>query len=148
MAVPAFEVGSAGPAPEQELITVEAQRRQELLDMAEEQNAAWLDEENEKLDAYAEDLERSFETEIKGVEAEIRAAKKQLRGSSLPMTEKLTEKRRITAMEGRRDKMKAEYFERRAAIRAEVEAMLDKIQESLKIVPTMSPLFTIRWEII
>ena len=25
--------------------------------------------------------------------------------------------------------------------------MLDQIQESLKIVPTMSPLFTIRWEI-
>lgn len=148
MAVPAFEVGSAGPAPEQELVVVEAQRRQELLNMAEQQNAAWLDEENEKLDAYAEDLESSFETEIKGVEGEIRAAKKQLRGSSLPMTEKLTEKRRISAMEGRRDKMKSEYFERRAAIRAEVEAMLDKIQESLKIVPTMSPLFTIRWEII
>ena len=51
-------------------------------------------------------------------------------------------------MESRRDKMKAEYFERRAAIRAEVEAMLDRIQESLKIVPTMDSLFTIRWEII
>ncbi|MBA3912389.1 MAG: hypothetical protein H0X25_00675 [Acidobacteriales bacterium] len=148
MAVPAFDIGSAGPAPEQELVVVEAQRRQELLDLAEQQNAAWIDEENEKLDAYAEDLERSFEAEIKAVEGEIRAAKKELRGSSLPMNEKLTEKRRISAMEGRRDKMKSEYFERRAAIRAEVEAMLDKIQESLKIVPTMSALFTIRWEII
>ena len=129
-------------------MVVEAQRRQELLDLAEQQNAAWIDEENEKLDAYAEDLERSFEAEIKAVEGEIRAAKKEIRGSSLPMNEKLTAKRRISAMEGRRDKMKSEYFERRAAIRAEVEAMLDKIQESLKIVPTMSPLFTIRWEII
>lgn len=148
MAVPAFEVGSAGSAPEQELIAVEAQRRQELLAAAEEQNAMWLDEENEKLDAYAEDLERSFEAEIKAVEGEIRAAKKALRGSSLQMTEKLAEKRRISALEGRRDKMKADYFERRAAIRAEVESMLDRIQESLKIVPTMSAMFTIRWEII
>jgi hypothetical protein len=71
-----------------------------------------------------------------------------MRGSNLPMNEKLAERRHISAMEGRRDKMKSEYFERRSAIRAEVDAMLDKIQESLEIVPTMSPLFTIRWEII
>ena len=36
----------------------------------------------------------------KAVEAEIKRAKKEMRGSSLPMNEKLTEKRRISAMEG------------------------------------------------
>ena len=148
MAVPAVDLGSGGHVPEQELVAVEARRRQELLDLAERQNDAWLDAENEKLDAYAEDLERSFEADVRGVEAEIKATKKELRGSNLPMNEKLAEKRRISAMEARRDKMKAEYFERRAAIRSEVEAMLDRIQESLKIAPTLTPLFTIRWEVV
>jgi hypothetical protein len=148
MAVPALDLGSATTVPEQELAVVEAQRRQEILDLAERQNDVWLDAENEKLDSYADDLERSFEAEVKAIEVEIKAAKRELRGSNRPMTEKLTEKRRISAMEGKRDKMRADYFERRSAIRVEVEEMLDRIQESLAIAPTMAPLFTIRWEII
>ena len=118
-----------------------------MLDEAEKQNAEWLDVESENLDHYAEDLERSFETEIKTVEAEIREARKALRGSSLTMAEKVAEKRRISSLEGRRDKLKSEFFDRRATIRVEVEAMLDKIQESLKLEPTLTDLFTIRWEV-
>jgi ERCC4-related helicase len=148
MAVPALDLGNAPSVPEEELLAVETLRRQELLDLAEQQNGAWLDAENEKLDAYADDLERSFEAEMKEVESEIKAAKKELRGSNLPMNDKLAAKRRISAMEARRDKMKAGYFEQRAAARVEVEAMLDRIQESLKIDPIMTPLFTVRWEII
>jgi hypothetical protein len=63
------------------------------------------------------------------------------------MNEKLAEKRRIGMQETKRDKMKAEFFERRAAIRADVEAMLDRIQESLKLEPMITPLFTVRWEV-
>jgi len=63
------------------------------------------------------------------------------------MAEKLAEKRRIGTLETKRDKMKAEFFDRRAEIRAEVDAMLDRIQESLKMEPTMTPLFTLRWEV-
>jgi superfamily II DNA or RNA helicase len=148
LAVPARELGSASsPAPNQEIDKIETERRASLLALAEEQNNAWLEEENEKLDAYAEDLERAFEAEVKELEAEIRAAKKALRGSSLPMAEKLTAKRRISGLESKRDKMKAEFFDRRAQIRAEVEAMLDKIGDSLKIAPTLTSLFSIRWEV-
>jgi len=63
------------------------------------------------------------------------------------MAEKVAEKRRISGMESKRDKMKAEFFDRRASIRAEVEAMLDQIQESLTLEPIMTDLFTIRWEV-
>ena len=147
MAVPAANGPANGPIPDQELATKEAGRKQELFDLAEQQNAEWLDEESDKLDAYAVDLEKSFETDMKGIEGEIKAAKKALRGSNLPMAEKLVEKRRISTMESRRDKLKSDFFERRAAIRVEVETMLDQIQESLKIVPTLTPLFTIRWEV-
>lgn len=145
--VPARNEPLDGVAPEVELRAQEAERRKALLSEAEQQNAEWLDVESEKLDGYAEDLERAFETEIKAADAEIREAKKAMRGSNLPMAEKVAEKRRIGALEGKRDKLKAEFFDRRAAIRAEVEAMLDQIQESLKLEPTMTDLFTIRWEV-
>lgn len=146
--VPAKNEPLSGAPPEAELQAREGERRKAFLDEAEQQNAEWLDTESEKLDNYAEDLERAFETEIKTVEAEIREAKKAIRGSTLPMAEKVAEKRRISALETKRDKLKAEFFDRRAKIRAEVEAMLDTIQESLKLEPTLTDLFTIRWEVV
>jgi hypothetical protein len=118
------------------------------LDAAEEQNADWLDQENEKLDAYADDLERAFETQVKTLETEIKDAKRALRGSRQSMAAKLAEKRRIGTLEANRDKMKAEFFDRRSAIRAEVDAMLDRIQASLTMEPTLTPLFNIRWEVL
>lgn len=138
---------SMGAPPAGSLEATEGAQRKALLDLAEQQNAEWLDRESEKLDAYAEDLEKAFEAELKASDAEIREAKKALRGSNLPMNDKLAEKRRISGLEGKRDKMKAEFFERRASLRADVEAMLDQIQESLKIKPSLIPLFMVRWEV-
>jgi len=136
-----------GPAPADGLQAREDTQRHSLLEIAEQQNAEWLDRENDKLDAYADDLEKGFEAEVKALEAEIREAKKAMRGSNMPMAEKLAEKRRISALEAKRDKMKAEFFDRRVSLRAEVDAMLDQIQESLKIKPSLAPLFTVRWEV-
>ncbi|WLA81952.1 SNF2-related protein [Bradyrhizobium elkanii] len=145
--VPARNEPVSTDPPVADLDTREAEQRKALIDDAERQNAEWLDLESEKLDGYAEDLERAFEAEIKAVETEIREAKKSFRGSNLPMAEKVAEKRRISGLEGKRDKLKAEFFDRRATIRADVETMLDKIQESLKLEPTLTDLFTIRWEV-
>ena len=147
MMVPADIVVPPQAAPTERLTAVESARRAVFLEVAEQENANWLDEEGEKLDSYAEDLERSFELEVRTLEAEIKEAKKALRGSALSMAKKLTEKRRIATLEAKRDKMKAEFFDRRAQIRAEVEAMLDRVQENLKMDPTLAHLFTIRWEV-
>jgi hypothetical protein len=146
--VPSQNEPPQGTAPDTELQSRKAARRKELIDEAEQQNAEWLDVESETLDHYAEDLERAFEMEIKAAEAEIKEAKKAMRGSTLPMAEKVAEKRRITTLEAKRDKMKSEFFDRRAKLREEVESMLDKIQESLKLEPSSTELFTIRWEVL
>ena len=90
----------ADPAPEAALLALEEAKRQALLDLAEQQNGEWLDTENDKLDAYADDLETAFAAEVKALEAEIKEAKKALRGASLAMQDKLAEKRRISAPGG------------------------------------------------
>jgi hypothetical protein len=148
LVVPAANVGTVPePVPDARLDSAEEARKKTLVTEAEQQNEQWLEIESDKLDDYAEDLERAFEAEIKALETEIRGAKKALRGSDLPIAAKVEEKRRISALQARRDRLKADYFDKRAEIRAEVEAMLDKVQESLKMQPTMTPLFTIRWEV-
>lgn len=145
--VPAKNEPPTAAPPEADLQNCEAARRKELLDAAEQQNAEWLDVESENLDHYAEDLERAFESEIKAAEAVIKEAKKAIRGATLSMADKVAEKKRINELERKRDKLKAEFFDRRAKIRADVEAMLDQIQESLKLEPSLTGLFTIRWEV-
>jgi superfamily II DNA or RNA helicase len=148
LSVPAANLGPvSAPAPDTKLTEAEEAHKKALLAEAERQNEAWVDAESEKLDNYADDLERAFEAQIKAAENEIREAKKALRGSDLPLAAKLDEKRRIAGLQARRDRMKAEYFEKRAQIRAEVEAMLDQVQESLKMQPILTPLFTIHWEV-
>jgi excisionase family DNA binding protein len=146
--VPAKNEPLDGTSPDESLQVSEDARRKELLEEAEKQNAEWLDVESENLDHYAEDLERAFETEIKTAEAAIKEAKKAMRGSALPMAEKLAEKKRINGLEGQRDKLKREFFDRREKIRADVEAMLDKIQADLLLHPTLTTLFTVRWEVV
>jgi excisionase family DNA binding protein len=145
--VPASNETLVGAPPEDELNVRAASRRKELLDEAEKQNAEWLDVESENLDHYAEDLERAFEVEIRAIEHEIREAKKAMRGTILPVAARIAEKRRISGLETKRDKLKSEFFDRRTKIREDVEAMLDKVQESLRLEPTLTALFTIRWEV-
>lgn len=148
MRVPAKANSQPGQDPPDEVLDSQQQeQRRSVLKLVEQQNADWLDRENEKLDAYADDLEKAFGAETKALEAEIKDAKKALRGSNAPLADKLAEKRRISSLEAKRDKMKAEFFDRRAALRAEVETMLDQVQASLKIQPSLVPLFTIRWEV-
>lgn len=146
--VPAKNEPLEGNSPDEALQVREDARRDELLEEAEKQNAEWLDVESENLDNYAEDLERAFETEIKTAEAAIKEARKAMRGSTLPMAEKLAEKKRINGLEGHRDKLKREFFDRREKIRADVEAMLDQIQASLQLQPTLKSLFSVRWEVV
>lgn len=127
---------------------LETKLKSNIISGVQEQNAFWLDAETDKLDAYADDLEKAAEAEIKELDDEIKAARKQLRSNTvLPMEEKLKEKRRIKRLEDKRDDMKLKTFERRKNIRKEVNDMLDDIATSLEAEPVITPVLTIRWEV-
>jgi cell fate (sporulation/competence/biofilm development) regulator YmcA (YheA/YmcA/DUF963 family) len=65
----------------------------------------------------------------------------------LTAQQKIDEQRAIKRMEALIDDKKLETYQRRKAARAEVEAMLDQLQADLELVPTVEPIFTIRWEL-
>ncbi|MEE4209752.1 MAG: SNF2-related protein [Parvularcula sp.] len=136
-------------APDAALNTIAHGALTAILGDIERQNAEWLEEETEKLDAYADDLEQAAEAEIKELEAEIKAAKKALRAQTgMAMADKLTENRRIKRLEGDRDDKRLAIFERRRAIRAEIDAMLDEIAASLEARPVITDLFALRWSVL
>jgi hypothetical protein len=134
--------------PNQSLDASEAATRKRRLDEAEQSNAEFLSKETDKLDGYAEDLEKSADTEIKALDAEIKAKRKEMRSTvGLSVANKVEMQRAIKKLEGHRDDRAFAKFERKKAIRKEVEDILDSIQASLKFTPTLTPIFTIRWEI-
>ena len=107
-----------------------------------------MDQETGKLDAYAEDMERAADAEIKSLEAEVKARRKALRvAGALTVVAKVEEQRAIKKLEGRRDELMLAQFERKRALQREIEDILDQVQASLAIAPMVEPVFTIRWEV-
>ena len=109
----------------------------------------WLDEETEKLDAYADDLEKAADVRIKELNDEAKAAKKALRGNNaIPLEDKIKEERRIKALQSEADELKLTMFQRRKAIRTEVDQKLDAMAEALKAKPLVTPMLSVRWEVV
>lgn len=146
--VPGQEAEAHGVPPMEALDAHEAALRKAQLDEAEQKNAEHLAKETDKLDAYADDLEKAADAEIKALEEEIKAKRKEMRTTAgLTVAQKVDMQRAIKKLEGQRDEQAFAKFERKKAIRKEVEDLLDSIQASLKSTPTLKRLFTIRWEL-
>jgi hypothetical protein len=130
------------------LDVIEEMERQKRLDEAQRENDRWLGEETDKLDRYADDLEVAANEEIKRLEKEVKERRRALRGTAaLTAQQKIDEQRAIKKIEGVIDDKKFETFKRKKDIRAEVEAILDKLQADLHVVPTIEPVFTLRWQL-
>jgi superfamily II DNA or RNA helicase len=81
--VPTADLGPwSNDFPEDRVGAIDAQARAEIIGEAETESRQWLDEETEKLDAYADDLEKAADVRIKELNDEAKAAKKALRGNN------------------------------------------------------------------
>lgn len=133
--------------PIEALQNVRDQQFGKFSDQVNAENAIWLEEEEIRLDEYAQDLETEFKARIKDVEEEIRELKKQRRAAGLPMEEKLSIGKQIKRKEGERDDLVLSQYDQRRAIRQQVEEMLDDVADGLNRKPVMEDLFVIRWSV-
>jgi hypothetical protein len=138
----------AATPPQTNLDTLETQARAERLAEAGRENDRWLAEETEKLDRYADDLEIAADEDIKRLGKEVKERRKALRtNAGLTAQQKIEEQRAIKKLEAQIDDLKMETYQRRKKVRAEVEELLDTIQASLALEPTVEAVFTARWEL-
>ncbi|WP_460253412.1 SNF2-related protein [Acidiphilium sp. MT5] len=146
--VPAVASQTAESLPADRMAGFEATARQAALAQIENESRLWLDEETEKLDAYADDLEQAAELRVKELETEIKAAKKALRSNTaISLADKVREQRRIKNMQEEADELKMTTFKRKKDIRAEIDAKLDAIANSLQATPSITPILTLRWTV-
>lgn len=112
-----------------------------------EENLAWLEEEETRLDQYAKDVEIELDAEIELMEEEIKELQRERRDPKLSMQDKLNLGRKIKRLEGEVDDHKLSKFERRKQIRREVSDKLDDFADLLNQQPHLEELFTIRWRV-
>jgi hypothetical protein len=133
--------------PAQSLDTAETAALKRRLDEAEQMNAKFLAEETDKLDAYAEDLEKAADAEIKMRDDEIKGKRKVIVPPPCPSPKKLNCSGRSRSSKASATTGRWPNSKRKKAIRREVEDILDSVQTSLALTPVLTPVFTIRWEL-
>jgi superfamily II DNA/RNA helicase len=134
------------PLPEPELQQAQDARQTEIVGQAQEMLATFLNEEEDRLDAWRDDAKVSFDQQIKALNKEVNE-KKKLARATLGLEEKLTLQREAKALQRQVDDLQHQLYTRLRDIDEERERMLDKIAEQLNLTPEMTPLFTIKWSL-
>lgn len=146
MMAPAREAGSADGAPEAVLADAVATHEARVSAEAKVRLGGYLEDETEKLDRWRADAEVSFDERIRKLQKEANEKTKQSKLAS-GLDEKLALQREAAALKREADALKRAYYERLAEIDAEREKLLDEVAAKLDLIPSLEPLFTIRWTV-
>ncbi|WP_028975449.1 SNF2-related protein [Spirochaeta cellobiosiphila] len=111
-----------------------------------EENAKFFDEEMTKLDAWADDLKKSLEIEIKQLDVEIKTRKTESRKIT-ELAAKVSEQREIKKLESQRNEKRKFLFTAQDDIEEKKEGLIDNIESRMNQEITETELFTIRWEL-
>ena len=107
-------------------------------------NARYYEEENDKLEQWAEDRKVALDIRIKQLDMEIQEARKAAR--QVPsLQEKIQAKRELKRLEQERDQEVLNYHTEKKRIEAEEDRLLDEAAEMLEFKMVRERLFTIRW---
>lgn len=117
------------------------ERQQQL---TEQQLETWFEQENEKLERWAEDRRKTLSITVEELDAEIKLFKKEARQLASTAA-KIEAKKSLRKLERKRDDALSEYHEARKQIEKEEDKLLDEISNKLELNKTVEPLFTIRW---
>jgi ERCC4-related helicase len=144
--LPAQTHGPVGfDLPESVRTKVEGQRASILEELAQKQ-AKWFDEEMEKLDNWAEDKRAGLKADLKELDEQIKALKREIRQTgNLP--EKLELQKKARFLEQRREEAWRAYDEAAKEIEVQKDALLDQVEEGLGQEVSEEELFTIRFKV-
>lgn len=149
MLIPAEQGGlvSVDSAVTQKMDNAETTATKLHLEDAARLNEEYFNEEQEKLDRWAEDSKEAINQELKRLEKEIKDAKKAARAMKT-LEEKTTAQRSVKKLEKEHDKKMMEFFETRKQVDEKSDELLEEIEGKLQLSHSTEVLFTIRWNLI
>lgn len=144
--LPARKKGAADlQLPETVKQTVEAERKTILDDMAARQSQ-WFDDEMDKLDNWADDRRAGLKADLKELDDEIKALKKEIRQTgNLP--DKLALQRKARELEAKRDEAWRAYDAAAKEIEVQKDGLLDQVEARLGQEVSDEELFAIRFQV-
>jgi superfamily II DNA or RNA helicase len=114
------------------------------LEEIEKRNGKYFEEEVDKLDRWAEDVKLTLERELKTLDVEIRAARKDSK-TKVVLANKLEAQRRIKILEQRRNSKRRQLFDAQDDVEKKRTQIIENIERQLKTSAERETLFTIRW---
>ena len=144
--LPAENIGTADLAIPSTLADTVELERQSILETLAARQSAWFDQEMDKLDCWAEDKRAGLKADLKDLDDQIKAMKKEVRQTgNLP--DKLALQRKARTLETMRDEAWRAYDEAAKEIETQKDGLLDQVEERLGQDVSDEPLFAIRFEI-
>jgi superfamily II DNA/RNA helicase len=145
--LPARKRDSASLAPSESVSKKIDVERKAILDGLAARQSAWFDDEMEKLDCWAEDKRAALKADLKELDEQIKALKKEIRQTgNLP--DKLSLQRQARILETQRDEAWRVYDATAKEIEVQKDGFLDQVEGRLKQNITDEELFAIRFEIV
>jgi len=112
-----------------------------------ERNSRFFDDEIEKLERWAEDLKEGLEQELKELDAEIKAVKKEAK-LQRELEPKLALHRKAKDLEAERSRKRRALYDAQDEIDRKKEALISEVEARLEQRVESVPLFTIQWKVV
>lgn len=117
-----------------------------VMDATQSRNRDFFDSEIEKLENWAADLKDGLESELRELQREIAALKREARQAP-DLQSKLELHRKVADLERKRSDKRKGIFEAQDRIDGQKDAVLSKVEGRMKLIIKKEPLFTIRWQV-
>jgi len=112
-----------------------------------ERNNAYFQEERERLERWAEDMILASEKELSDTKAQIKALNRQARLAA-NLEEQQGIQKRIAELEKTKRKQRNRIFDIEDEIEAKRDQLIGRLEKRISRKSTLTPLFTIQWEVI
>jgi hypothetical protein len=120
--------------------------RQEAIATGQAKARAWIDQEIEKLDAWADDLKAGLDLHIKELDAKIKLLKRD-KSFALSLDDKLACEREYKSLGEERSRLRRRLFDAQDEIDAERDEIIGAIEERLEAHEEIETLFRIGFSV-
>lgn len=121
-------------------------RLQAIRTTTESRNKTFFESEIEKLENWSADLKDGLEVELRELQREIAAAKREAR-QALDLQSKLALHRKVADLERKRNEKRKGIFEAQDRIEGQKDEILAEVESRMKVESVEERLFTIRWQV-
>ncbi len=127
-----------------QLADVRAAEFQRCLAEVNARNASYFEEEETKLDRWAEDLKFGLEQEIKDIDRQIREAKKHAK-AVVTLAEKLEAQKTLRSLEQSRNRKRRELYNAQDEVEQQRDSLISQLERQLQLEHKVESLFLVRW---